>query len=307
MRYSICCFLNLCLATTLFAEQKLPALRAPLADNVVDLAAQVKDALPWKHHPWDTRGGPSVSDAYAALFKKAGDAGLSALQTGQNDSIAVQAAWREVALTVPEEEPAARIRPDQKKLDWFLGFLEGRTRVKAPAWWAESVHNADANRRNNIHFYSQRSDGSPYHIVGLDSLFAPRETSISTKGESVTIRVGDQEFQISKSLLKKDDQGHAYGGLSAAFGKSNCYVAVHGHAGTPFRLYCFDRETGTERWQSGVWGCWWGNSTGRPHCFVSVTEQNDSVVVFGEAGIGIHVEAFATQDGANLFRFASSY
>jgi hypothetical protein len=298
--------LNLCLATNLFAQQQMPTLRAPLADNVQDLAKQIQDALPWKNDPWDTRGGPSVSDAYKALFKKSDDTGLPALQTGQNDSIAIQAAWREVALTVPEDPPSGRIRPDQQKLDWFVGFLEGRALVKAPAWWTAAVHEAGAHRRDNIYFPSPTRERSPYNATDLAGIFAPRDTAVSEKAGRLTIQVGDHKIQAPTSILKKSDDGTPYRGISAAFGKTRCYVALHGDIGNPFPLYCFDRETGTESWKSRVWGSWGGGS-GKGHFWVSVVESNDRVVVFGHSGSRIHVEAFTAEDGANLFRFASSY
>ena len=43
--------------------------------------------------------------AYRALFKASGAAGLSALKLHGNDGIAIQAAWEEVKLTVPEKKP----------------------------------------------------------------------------------------------------------------------------------------------------------------------------------------------------------
>jgi hypothetical protein len=305
MRNINSCFLILCFPMTLVAHERFVILRAPLADNVADLAEQIQDALPWKTDPYDSQGGPSVSGAYAALFKKAGDAGLPALQTGKNDSIAIQAAWHEVALTVPEEMPVEQIRPNQRKLDWFIGFLEGRIRVKPPEWWAESVHNAGANRRDNIHF--GRVEVSPYHSAGWHDVLAPLDTTLTREDNKLMIRIAKQKMHIPTEIVKLSELGRTRGRISAAFGKSNCYFAIHDDSGYPYNLHCFDPETGAERWNAGVWGSWWGHSTGVSHCFVSVIESNDRVVVFGEAGIGIHVEAFAVKDGANLLRFASSY
>jgi hypothetical protein len=38
-----------------------------------------------------------------------------------------------------------------------------------------------------------------------------------------------------------------------------------------------------------------------------VTVRVDRVIVFGTGSTGTHVEAFRAKDGANLFRFSSSY
>jgi len=56
-----------------------------------------------------------------------------------------------------------------------------------------------------------------------------------------------------------------------------------------------------------VWATWWGVSSGISHMWVAVTEQDKRVVVFGAASTGVHVEAFWSDNGDNLFRFANSY
>ncbi|HQR08656.1 MAG TPA: hypothetical protein PLN21_17660 [Gemmatales bacterium] len=95
-------------------------------------------------------------NGYRALFNKVGVEGLKKLQSYSDDSIALQAAWEEVELTVPISETRTAVKPDKKKLKEFLAFMEKRCRVKGPAWWTESLlnANANANRRYNIYFDS---------------------------------------------------------------------------------------------------------------------------------------------------------
>ena len=64
-------------------------------------------------------------------------------------------------------------RPDRHKLDWFLGFFEGRACVQPPQWWADVVRNAEASSRDSIRFDlpGQPECGerkSLYHNSGLD-------------------------------------------------------------------------------------------------------------------------------------------
>lgn len=71
-----------------------------------------------------------AADGYRSLLKLVGSEGLPRLQRHASDSIAVQAAWMQIQLTVPAEEPARAVpRPDRDKLARFLVFLEGRARV----------------------------------------------------------------------------------------------------------------------------------------------------------------------------------
>src|SRR5688572_26313404 len=67
------------------------------------------------------------SSAYQELFKTAGAPGLASLKRHPNDSIAIQAAWKEVELTVPLG-PTKRDVAADRALQAFLGFLETRAK-----------------------------------------------------------------------------------------------------------------------------------------------------------------------------------
>ena len=66
----------------------------------------------------------AAQSAYRILFDKIGADGVHKLLTNKSDTIALRAAWEEVDLTVPEQEPPAAVRPDRHKLDWFVGYLD---------------------------------------------------------------------------------------------------------------------------------------------------------------------------------------
>src|SRR5580704_13612816 len=72
-------------------------------------------------NPW------SAAAAFHELFAVAGANGLAALREFPHDSIAIQAAWEEVARTLPKtvDKSDLSLRPDLRKLSWFIGFLEG--------------------------------------------------------------------------------------------------------------------------------------------------------------------------------------
>src|SRR5689334_6714264 len=88
-------------------------------ERPIDEDKQIRDVL--------VALGPShAADAYGELFKGARAEDLRRLQGNASPTIAVQAAWEEVEHTVPEKQPKEPVRPDPKKLSWFLGFLETR-------------------------------------------------------------------------------------------------------------------------------------------------------------------------------------
>lgn len=237
---------------------------------------------------------------YRTLFAEVGIEGLEALRNSHHDSIAIQAAWEEVALTVPEEEGPEVYRPDQQKLNWFHGFVAGRARVSMPSWWTDVVLDARAHRRDNIFPGSPTEE--PYHKAGLKYVRAPCDTKIEQVGDGLVLHVRDESIRIPEWGITK-----YYRHVSALFTPECCYIAVHDDRGHPYTLACVDRSSAEIVWRAEVWGSWWGHSTGVGRAWVTVTEQNDRVVVFGAASTGIHVEAFQSSDGKNVFRFSSSY
>jgi hypothetical protein len=62
----------------------------------------------------------------------------------EHDGIAIQAAWEEVTRTRQATEPDRKWRPDKHKLSWFVGYLEGRTRISAPDWWVQTLLDTQA-------------------------------------------------------------------------------------------------------------------------------------------------------------------
>src|SRR5205823_5741451 len=93
----------------------------------------------------------TVQAAYRTLFNKMGPEGVHSLLAHGNDTIALRAAWEEVNLTLPQENSKGVLDVDRRKLNWFVGFFEGRARLTAPQWWKETVLGLKANRRDNVY------------------------------------------------------------------------------------------------------------------------------------------------------------
>src|SRR5262245_27142370 len=89
---------------------------------------------------------PRAAEAYRALFKQFGSRDLARLLSHSSDRIALQAAWEQVERTVPEAESRYATRPDAAQLGRFVGFLEGRSHLRLPAWWSQAVLDSRANR-----------------------------------------------------------------------------------------------------------------------------------------------------------------
>jgi len=262
-----------------------------------------------------------AAEAYGKLFKQIGRDGIRRLQAHPSDSIAIQAAWEEVAFTVPEKKKAGQtFHPDRNTLNWFLGFLQGRGRVQPSKWWKDLLLDARANHRYNVYFdLPENLDrGFPgpsewkslYHDSGFSLVTSPLDTTLRREGSTMALRVGKESAEFPEDLLSKYrtqiPDGGVKCGVSALITPSRCYLAVH-HMISGYQLICLERPSSKVLWRTDGWGSFWGIFTGSRHeQWLTVTEQDSRVVVFG-CGVGIHCEAFRSGDGTNLFRFSNGY
>jgi hypothetical protein len=245
-----------------------------------------------------------ATSGYRALFKATSAEGLRRLQMNASDTIALQAAWEQVERTMPAK-PDRAARPDREKLAWFLGFLEGRVRVQTPQWWADVVLDSHANSQGKV--YPGNPKTWAYHNAGLDDLCAPPDTTVKQEHGRFLLVVGKQAVTIPESVLRRASSGRVCGNISGLITPQRCYVAVHDDFGFAYPLTCIDRKSTKVVWNTKAWGDFWGTVAGFGHSYVTVTEQDNHVVVFGASSSGIHVEAFQAEDGRNVFRFANSY
>ena len=306
MRYLIPGFLGILLCTSLFGEPSRQA------DDPAKCVQQLQDAIVGAKGPDDRAFGPTASEGFAALFKKVGRAGIPALRAHSDDSISLQAAWQDVVITVPEKESRPAVRPDHDKLVWFLGFLEGRARVRAPKPWADSLLESRAFGRNDI-YPGRRSDDDwvdDHHKSGLDFVSTPRDTSLKQDGDRIILQIGTESRPFPSAILTenfgKDPDGKLSGSVSGLITHNRSYIAVHDHSGYPHKLYCIDRFSGKTSWKTNVWGNFWGDMGGPGTAWVSLVESDGRIFVFGSS-IGMNVEAFRVADGKPLFRFATTY
>ena len=266
-----------------------------------------------------SKSRPSVADCYKKLFESIGPNGVSALQSHRHTGIAIQAAWEETAMTAPPaDRPSSPSSPDSEKLAWFLSFVEGRARVTAPEWWKESVRGAKVNRvyrvgsaawpKAPLYHHFSMIDGKPISNIIADQdseswrneASAPLDTRLLRRDGSITIEIGSDVATVPDLFFD-------CGRISCLLTKTACYLAPHHHAGDSFELFSVDRATGELSWKSNVVATNWGSLTSGKHdMWVTITEQDHRLVVFGASTTGVFVEAFRPDDGGNLFRFSSS-
>jgi hypothetical protein len=163
-----------------------------------DVPAKAHQALDEKTNAVLRANGPQEAhQRYRDLFATAGVDGLQELKRSEHASIAMQAAWQEVALTVPAVDHIdghrPPFRPDQGKLKWFLGFLEGRGKLRIPKWWSETVLDARANHRAN--FYFPRLDWGQFTTEPAS------QAAVTKDGQKFSLHKGNDSLDLPKELL----------------------------------------------------------------------------------------------------------
>jgi hypothetical protein len=248
--------------------------------------------------------GPFVAaEQYRVLFSGMKAPSIDELTLSSYDSLAIQAAWQLVNLTLPEKNPEDGnpivFRPDGDKLNWFLGFFQGRGHMRVPKWWKQSLLDARANTRSDI-WFPDRGDG----VGGT----GPAPAKVTANPAQSLITVGTDSAVLPADLVKEHPSGLP-ARFSAVFTPKMCYVAIYDDAVYPYAVVCVDRQTARVIWRARGWGSWWyqiGGSVGNAR--VTLEIQDDRVVVFGVSGLGlIHAEAFRADNGKNIFRFSNTY
>lgn len=250
---------------------------------------------------------------------------IEGLMTHRDNAIALQAAWELVRRSVPENfdsmkrgEPAWKI--DRGRLQRFLGFAEGRLRVRVPTWWGEQLAKVSARSRDVV-AVGFGGASQPYHTTEAE-VHAPKDLSIRwTKGAidlstmwtngTLVLSQGKDIYRIPEKVIDIETLGgeNSIWGLSALFTADHVFLAFHSPGGA-YRLWCLNRKNGAELWSACVWTGYshiGGTGIGLPEHSVTLVLRDNQLFVFGANAFTMYVEAFSTENGKALFRFSTSY
>jgi hypothetical protein len=259
---------------------------------------------------------PKLNRVYSRLFLKADWKAIDELKRHDHDGIALQAAWEEVRRSIPLEEPKRNgkkvPRLDAKKVQRFVGFVEGRLKVLPPPWWEDLLARARAERSIKGGELLT-ADTQRYAYLYQENPVGPKERSTVM----APFEVGIGDYQSGKSLvvslnnksLKVPVENLPWGVNAWPIGK-NRYVAALYSAMSPYhKIICIDAEDQSVIWKSRVWGEFSNKSrqgVALPH-LVDARLSGDRLLIFGVTGDVIYLEGFSVSEGKNLFRFSSTY
>jgi hypothetical protein len=304
------------------ANEALPQEAADSDELTPELMNKVQEVL-------HSRSDEEMHRRYRTLFEAAGAEGLRKLKMHRIDGIALQAAWEEVLLTIPEKECESTGQPDSLQVGCFLDFIEQRVGLDIPQWWRrEFQFEIGAHRRDNVWF--RMSDFfSIYHEAGFGSIRAPNDTTllrewrpggfssgvtfsgwgINPNDRTIFLQVGEESVVLPDSIVDEIMHLGESDCVSALISANKYYLAIDGRKTGRYDLVCLKSGSGEILWRTQGWGSpSWVSIRGKPgDHWMTVTRQGDRIVVFGVGGLGAHVEAFDAKTGSNIFRFSTSY
>jgi hypothetical protein len=245
-----------------------------------------------------------VQKSYKLLFRDAKADLIRALKNHANDGLALRAAWEDVRLTVPVEEPKHAVRPGARQLQRFLGVVEGRLKITLPSWWEAVVRDCQANHRSNIYFEERKEFVWDNINVGLR---APAGTSLVKSDDKVVIKVGNQSCSVPFRIIDASrKRGHNC--ISALITDDKCFLETHYLCCAQYKVLCLDRKDGTLVWEAPVWSNPRGHGySGISYHWVQLVRDRNNLFVFGVGPNELYVEGFDTGSGKNLFRFNTDF
>jgi hypothetical protein len=260
--------------------------------------------------------------AYHRLFARADRRQLSLLKNDSHLGIALSAAWREAS--APRTSKVAS--PPQR----FLGFVEGRTRLRIPLPWEVALvsryYKGDSdNLFQALHYYapvapflSKRPDGPGYllHAERLQKtglgFRTPLNTSIAERDMSVYFSTKHGSVHLPTDALSPILKSNPSMDICqcSILPKHPSIVAFYRSLATPFPVVAIDSNS--LKWRATVWA-----TNSRPVGMPSGAWRHDLAIVvtatcvaFFGSDVGhsddCYLEVFDLRTGAPIVRFSTS-
>jgi hypothetical protein len=262
--------------------------------------------------------------AFARYFKEVGRNGLDRLKNDADTGIALEAAWEQHAVVMPEEldpdrdvdslPPRVLRAGDAQR---FFGFLEGRTGLEIPEWW-EGRRNFPPrldNWERPIHEFEEtdfslRDGGGKLKVI--KSFYGPKSSAVRVN-EGLLLSNGSRKLIVAADVVEKWKNDAPVGTEFCDFyvGGERSYVAIYNEIGFEFPLFCIETKSGKLLWKVRVWGqrlplgmLFTGSGY---HHEIELDVSDERVEVWGAGLFGSYVESFAAKTGAVRFRFSTEY
>jgi len=243
---------------------------------------------------------------YQEMFNSKSADEIGELRESRDDSLATQAAWQLVKLTIPMDRDSEWHPVGKTELNEFLKFFEQRNHKTIPDWWRSEIAKCGAYVRTQPFAARFGSSESLYGSPDKNWAQYPPHLSIREKNAEIILTENENSISIPRRYLR---DGKFRDSVNSAFSDDRCFLAIHGCTGFSHDLVCLNRKSGKIEWEADVCGyATWGGTSGHHESWVTVETTDDGrVFVFGCGNGGFYAHGFQISNGRSLVHFASNF
>ena len=243
---------------------------------------------------------------YQEIFKSKSANEIEKYLEDMDDSLATQAAWQLVKLTIPDNRDSEWRPVGKRELDHFLKFFVQRNHIEIPDWWKNEIVNCGAYVRTQPFTGRFGSSKSLYGSPDKNWAHYPPFISIQEENDRIVLTENEDSIAIPRRYLR---DGKFRDSINVKFTDDRCFLAIHNCAGYSHDLVCLDRKSGKIEWKSDVCGyATWGGTSGHHQSWVTVeTTKDGRVFVFGSGTGGFYAHGFQISNGRSMVYFASNF
>src|SRR5262249_32780857 len=156
-------------------------------------------------------------------------------------------------------------------------FVEGRTKIDVPDWWAQAISKGQLTFQNRFSFVPNEEY---YHDVGL-TLKGPPGVSVREEHGKSILQIEKGTVDITTPIAETKGLADSF---SAVARNQQCYVALHRNRASPFSIIGTEFPSGKILWRAKVWaGGGLVNYSGVGFHWVNMVIGDGRLVVFGIA------------------------
>lgn len=248
---------------------------------------------------------------------------LAALRRQSDDGLAIRAAWEDIRRTIPRVDAKTASSADankshavdRAKIARFLGYVEGRLNVGLPDWW---VQRFQKTRVHAIAKWKPRviaAIGGPFVLLARPLEHDINPTRVTKAGwvifrdlkmrtspnGTITIETDGKTANLPKELTDNANS------ISAIRLGDEFIIATYYEDGYGCDI-CRLKANGELVWKERAWGEISPSKNGLGyHHWVELVVEKDRLFIFGGTDNSMYLECFRHDDGANEFRFGTSY
>jgi hypothetical protein len=206
-------------------------------------------------------------------------------------------AWKQMVFNIENTQEQS---VKQSELKWFLGFVEGATGVRPPAFFREGI-----NGINLDYLPSCRTSGklkSPYYSLG--TLAVPKHVIIENQGFRVRALISKEELLLpGREWIEKISHSDC---LVLTLAEQQAFVAFHSDRSSPFEVLCVQRADGNVLWRSKVNPLpYHMGHSGFGFHYAEIAKKEGQIFVFGTCDDCSYVACLDAATGKNKWTFST--